>query len=182
MNKQEKAQEIDHLAESLKATPPLFVLEYRGLTVNQVSALRKKVRAASSRYKVVKNRLALRAVKGTPFESLSAHFSGPTAIAWAGKDPAALAKALDEFSKDNQGLSVRAGLIDGRLIDARAIKMLASLPSREVLVARLLSVLNAPMVRFVTVLKAPARNLVQAVDQIAKKKPQGAAPEAPPST
>ena len=181
MNKQEKAQEIDTLAEALKSAPPLFVLEYRGLTVNQVSALRKKVRAASSRYKVVKNRLALRAVKGTPFEPLSPHFTGPTAIAWAAKDPAALAKALDEFTKDNQGLTVRAGLVDGRLIDAPAIKALASLPSREVLIARLLGALNAPMVRLVTVLKAPARNLVLTVDQIAKSKPKGAAPEAPSS-
>ena len=183
MNKQEKGQEISSLAEALKAQPPLFVLEYRGLTVNQVSALRKKVRATASRYKVVKNRLALRAVKGTPFEALAPHFKGPTAIAYSTKDPAALAKALEEFSKDNQGVTVRAALVDGRVVDARAVKALASLPSREVLVSQLLTVLNGPMVRLLTVLKGPARNLVYAIDQIGKKKPSpGASPEAAPGS
>lgn len=183
MNKQEKEQEITRLSEALRANPPLFVLEYRGLTVNQVSALRKKVRATASRYKVVKNRLALRAVKGTPFEALSPHFKGPTAIAYSTEDPAALAKALAEFSKDNQGIAVRAGLVDGRVIDAQAVKALATLPSRSVLISQLLAVLNAPMTHLVRVLQGPARNLVMTVDQIARKKAsEGAAREATPAT
>ena len=177
MNKQEKAREIESLKSELQSQPPTFVLAYRGLTVNQVSALRKKVRAASSRYRVVKNRLALRVIKGTPYEGLAPHFAGPTAIATSSRDPAALAKALEEFTKDNQGLQVKAGLVDGRVIDPQAIKALASLPSREVLVSRLLSVLNAPMVRLVTVMKAPARGLVRVLDEIARKKEtQGTAP------
>src|SRR6058998_490128 len=170
MNKQEKAQEIEALKGELASTPPTFVLAYRGLTVNQVSLLRKKVRAASSSYRVVKNRLALRVIKGTPYEGLAAHFEGPTAIAYSSKDPAALAKALEEFTKDNQGFQIKAGLIDGRVVDPQAIKTLASLPSREVLVARLLSVLNGPMVRLVTVMKSPARGLVRALDEIARKR------------
>ena len=177
MNKQEKAREIESLRSELQSQPPTFVLAYRGLTVNQVSALRKKVRATSSRYRVVKNRLALRVIKGTPYEGLAPHFEGPTAIATCSKDPSALAKALDEFTKDNQGLQVKAGLVDGRVIDPQSIKALASLPSREVLVSRLLSVLNGPMVRLVTVMKAPARGLVRVLDEIARKKEtQGAAP------
>lgn len=170
MNKQEKAQEIEALRSELLSQPPTFVLAYRGLTVNQVSALRKKVRAASSRYRVVKNRLALRVIQGTPYEGLAPHFEGPTAIAYSSKDPAGLAKALEEFSKENQGLQVKAGLVDGRVIDPQAIKALASLPSREVLIARLLAVLNGPMVRLVTVMKAPARGLVRVLDEIARKK------------
>jgi large subunit ribosomal protein L10 len=170
MNKQEKSQEIEALKNELQSGPPTFVLAYRGLTVNQVSALRKKVRATSSRYRVVKNRLALRVIKGTPYEGLAPHFEGPTAIAYSSKDPAALAKALEEFTKDNQGLQVKAGLVDGRVVDQQAIKALASLPSREVLVARLLSVLNSPMVRLMTVMKAPTRGLVRALDEIARKK------------
>src|SRR2546428_2662966 len=182
MNKQEKNQEMEALKGVLQGQPPTFVLAYRGLTVNQVSALRKKVRAASSRYRVVKNRLALRVIKGTPYEGLAPHFAGPTAIATSSRDPAALAKALEEFTKDNQGLQVKAGLVDGRVIDPQAIKALASLPSREVLVSRLLSVLNAPMVRLVTVMKAPARGLVRVLDEIARKKEtQGTAP-APETT
>ena len=171
MNKQEKSQEIEALKSELQSKPPTFVLAYRGLTVNQVVALRKKVRATSSRYRVVKNRLALRVIKGTPYEGLAQHFEGPTAIAYSSKDPSALAKALEEFTKDNQGLQVKAGLVDGRVIDPQAIKALASLPTREVLVASLLAVLNGPMVRLVTVMKSPARGLVRALDEIARKKP-----------
>jgi len=183
MNKQEKTQEIEALKSALESRPPTFVLAYRGLSVNQVSALRKKVRATSSRYRVVKNRLALRVIKGTPYEGLAPQFEGPTAIAYSSKDPAALAKALEEFTKENQGLQIKAGLIDGRVVDLQAIKTLASLPSREVLVARLLSVLNGPMVRLVTVMKAPARNLVRALDEIARKKTKSdaAAPDAVPA-
>src|SRR5215510_15989086 len=132
MNKQEKSQEIESLRSELQAEPPTFVLAYRGLTVNQVSALRKKVRATASSYRVVKNRLALRVIKGTRYADLAPHFRGPTAIAYSRKDPSALAKALDEFTKDNQGLQVKAGLVDGRVIDAQAIKALAQLPPREV--------------------------------------------------
>src|SRR5881628_557383 len=142
MNKQEKTQEIEALRSALESRPPTFVLAYRGLSVNQVSALRKKVRATSSRYRVVKNRLALRVIKGTPYEGLAPHFEGPTAIATSDREPSALAKVLEDFTKDNQGLQVKAGLVDGRVIDTVGIKALASLPSREVLVARLLSVLN----------------------------------------
>jgi len=179
MNKQEKAREIESLRSELQSQPPTFVLAYRGLTVNQVSALRKKVRAASSRYRVVKNRLALRVIKGTPYEGLAPHFEGPTAIATSSKDPSALAKALEEFTKDNQGLQVKAGLVDGRVIDPQAIKALASLPSREVLVSWLLSVLNSPMTRLATVMKAPARGLVRVLDEIARKKETEGSASAP---
>ena len=170
MNKQEKTQEIEALKNELQSRQPTFVLAYRGLTVNQVSALRKKVRAASARYRVVKNRLALRVIQGTPYEGLAPHFEGPTAIAYSSKDPAALAKVLEEFIKENQGLQVKAGLVDGRVIDPQAIKALAALPPREVLVTLLLAALNAPMVRLVTVMKEPARGLVRVLDEIARKK------------
>lgn len=182
MNKQEKSQEIENLRSILKDAPPIFVLEYRGLSVNQVSALRKKVRAAQSRYKVVKNRLALRVLRDTALKDLAPHFRGPTAIATTGKDPSVLAKALAEFSKDNPGLSLRAGYVEGRLVDAAAIKTIAALPSREVLVSRLLGVLNGPMVRLLAALQSPARNLVVVLDQIAKQKEAaGAAAGAPPA-
>ena len=170
MNKQEKTREIEALKSELSSRPPTFVLAYRGLTVNQVSALRKKVRATSSRYRVVKNRLALRVIKGTPYEGLAPHFEGPTAIAYGSREPAALAKALEEFTRENQGLQLKAGLVDGRVIDAIGIKALASLPSREVLVTRLLWVLNGPMTRLVTVMKSPASGLVRAFHEIALKK------------
>jgi len=175
MNKQEKSQEIEALRQALEGTPPVFVLGQIGLTVGQSSALRKKVRATGSRYKVVKNRMALRALKDTPLEALAPHLKGPTAIAWSAKDAAGLAKALDEFMKDHQGLSLKAGLVDGRLLDPQALKALAMLPSREVLVGRLLGTLNGPLIRLLRVMSEPARTLVATLDQIAKQK------EAPPA-
>jgi large subunit ribosomal protein L10 len=187
MNRQEKASEVASLREAFKDGPPLFVLAYRGLTVNQIVTLRKKVRGISSRYRVVKNRLALLGLKETPLEPLSSHFEGPTAIAYGPQEPAALAKILDEFSKGNEGLTLKAGYVDGRVITSEEIRVLAALPSREVLVARFLGALQAPMSRLVRVLRAPARGLVQAMDQIAKKKqlagnePAPAA-ETPPQT
>ena len=176
MNKQEKTREVESLREALKGAPSTFVLSYRGLTVGQVSALRKKVRATSSRYRVVKNRLALRALRETPFEALAGELKGPTAIAYAAGDAAALAKVLDEFARENQGLQLKAGLVDGRVVTPAQIKAIADLPSREILVARLLSVLRAPMVRVVTVLQAPARGLVRAMDEIAKQKQAAGVP------
>ncbi len=170
MNKLEKQQEVESLRDALKGAPPTFVLAYRGLTVNQVSALRKKVRATASRYRVVKNRLALRVLKETPLQPLTGHFKGPTAIAYGAKDPSALAKVLEDFAKENQGLQVKAGWVDGRLIGAEGVMTLASLPPREVLVSRFMAILNAPMVRLVNVLRGPARGLVRAMDQIARKK------------
>jgi len=181
MNKQEKGQQIDALRQALEGAPPVFVLGQIGLTVGQASTLRKKVRATGSRYKVVKNRMALRALKDTPLAALAPHLKGPTAIAWSTKDVAALAKALDEFMKDHQGLSLKAGLVEGRMLDPQALKALASLPSREVLVARLLGVLNGPLVRLLRVMQEPARTLVATLEQIAKQKeasPAAAGPDA----
>lgn len=175
MNKQDKAREIDGLKTILGTAPPLFVLGYRGLTVNQVSALRKKVRATSARYRVVKNRLALRVLRDSALKDLAPHFTGPTAIAWGTRDPAALAKALEEFTKDHQGLTLKAGYIEGRLVDVRGIKAIAALPAREVLVAQLLGLLKAPMTRLVGVLKGPHRMVVRALDEIARKKPAAGA-------
>jgi large subunit ribosomal protein L10 len=177
MNKQEKGAEIEALQAVLKGGPAAFVLAPKGLTVNQVTTLRRKVRATQGEMKVVKNRLALRALKGTAFEPLSTHFKGETALAWTSADPAPLAKAIEEFAKDHQGLGIKAGLVDGRAILAAQIKVIADLPPRPMLVARLLSVLNGPMTRLVTVLKGPHRGAVRALDEIAKKKGAGAAPE-----
>jgi large subunit ribosomal protein L10 len=181
MNKQEKGAEIEALQAALKDGPAAFVLAPKGLTVNQVSTLRRKVRASQGQMKVVKNRLALRALKGTAFEPLSAHFKEETAIAWTSADPATLAKAIDEFAKDNQGLKIKAGLVDGRAVAAAQVKAIADLPSRPVLVARLLTVLNAPMTRLVTVLKGPHRGVVRAMDEIARKKGTGTVEAAPPA-
>jgi large subunit ribosomal protein L10 len=179
MNKQEKASEIDALKEALQSGPAAFVLAPKGLTVNQVSALRRKVRASQGRLKVVKNRLALRALKGSPFEPLAPHFKGETAIAWTAGDPAPLAKALDEFAKENQGLGIKGGLVEGKAIAAAGVKQIADLPPRPVLVARFIGLLKSPMTRLVTVLTGPHRSALMALNEIAKKR--GASAEGGPA-
>ena len=170
MNKQEKAAEIEALESALKSGPTAFILAPKGLTVNQVTALRRKIRATAGSYRVVKNRLALRAIKGSPLESLAAHFKGETAVAYSAADAAPLAKVIEDFSKDNQGLKIKAGLVDGRVVGLPEIRAIADMPPRPVLVARFLGVLMQPMTRLVRVLKEPHRGVLRAMDEIAKKK------------
>jgi len=176
MNKQEKAAEIDTLRSAFKSLPTAFVLAPKGLTVNQVTALRRKIRATSGDYRVVKNRLALRAIKGSPLESLAAHFKGETAVVYSGADASPLAKVIEDFSRDNQGLKIKGGLVDGRVVGLAEIRAIADMPPRPVLVARLLGALKQPMVRLVRVLKEPHRGVVRAMDEIAKQKGEGAVP------
>jgi large subunit ribosomal protein L10 len=180
MNKQEKASEIDALGAAVKGAPTAFVLAPKGLTVNQVSTLRRRIRASRGSFRVVKNRLALRAIKGSPLEGLAPHFKGETAIAYSAADPAPLAKVIQEFGKENQGLTIKAGFVDGRLVTPADIGAIADMPPRPILVARLCGVLMQPMVRLVTVLKSPHRDVVRVIDEIGRKKEGGEAAPAGP--
>ena len=185
MNRQEKAEEIASLNEAFKGGPSTFVLTYRGLTVNQVVSLRKQVRGASSQYRVIKNRLALRGLKETPLEVLIPHFKGPTALAYGSGEPTDLARVLEKFAKGHEGLSIKAGFVDGRIMSPEEFKVLANLPSREVLVSMFLGALQGPIGGLLRVMAGPARALVQTLDQIAKKKESdggGPSPESPPQS
>ncbi len=173
MNRREKEQEVESLRQSLKGINSAFLFGYRGLTVNQVSDLRARMRRSASTYKVLKNRLAVRAIESTQLEALKDHLVGPTAIAFNPGEPVALAKALTEFAKENPALEFRAGLLEGRPVGSADFQSLASLPSREVLVARFLGALTSPLVAFQRVLLAPIRDLAIALDQVAKKKQAG---------
>jgi large subunit ribosomal protein L10 len=174
MKREEKAREVEELADSLRGGPTTFILTGQGLTVNTMSDLRKQIRASSSRYRVVKNRLALRALKDTPLSPLAEHFRGPTAIAYSEGDAASLAKIIGDFARVNKNLRVKAGFVDGRILSAAETQALADLPPRPILMARFIGVLNAPMTRFINVLKGPARGLVRAMSEIARKKEPGA--------
>jgi len=178
MNKQEKVTEIERLTEALKGGPPAILVNQHGLTVNQVSSLRSKIRATSSRYRVIKNRLALRALKETPLAGLAEHMKGPTAIAYSEAEPAPLAKVIDEFGREHKGLQVKAGFVDGRIVGPDEVKILADLPPKPILVARFLSVLNAPMSKLLSVMNAPVRDLARVIDEIAKKKAADGSPPA----
>jgi len=175
LTKTEKTATLDQLAAALKGVDSAILFDYKGLNVPQVTELRRQVRAAKGQYKVVKNTLARRALKGTEFEPLSEFFQGTTAIVFTGTDPVALAKTLTTFAKTAPALTIKAAVVQGRKIQAAEVTELATLPGKPELYAKLLFLLNAPMVRLVTVLNAAPQALLNVLTQAEKKKGDEAA-------
>jgi len=165
-----KERLIDDYSRGFAASANAFVLGYRAMTVPQVDALRSKVRASGGRYQVVKNRLALIAVKDTKMASLAEHFDGPTAVAYSDRDIVGLAKVLADFAKGADILEFRAGLVDGTPVVGEDVKAIADLPSREVLIGKLLFLLQTPIARLVRDLGAITQQFVSALDQIRLQK------------
>ena len=170
MDRTEKRDMVASLSEGIGKASNAFLIDFTGITVPQVTELRDKIRATESEYIVVKNSLALLAIKDSPLVDLSEKFAGPTAIAYNSSDAVVLAKALKTFSKDVPALQFKGGLLDGQIVSSEQIKEIADLPSREELVSKLLFLLQSPIRNLVTVLNANVKNIAVVLDQIAAKK------------
>ena len=175
MKREEKKALVEVLNERLLEAKVAVLTDYRGLDTAAMNELRKNLREASVEYRVVKNTLMKRAVEGTEMALLTDHIAGPSAVALSFDDPVAPAKALIDFSEKNEALEVKLGILNGKILDRAELKALAKLPSREVLLGQLLSVMNGPARAFVTVLSAIPRDFLGVLNAIKEKKEKEAA-------
>ncbi|GBD40797.1 50S ribosomal protein L10 [bacterium HR39] len=160
MLRADKAKVVEDLRAVLSGTGVVVVTHYQGLTVAESSELRRRMREAGGRFKVVKNRLARRALEGTPFDGIAQFLSGPTALAWS-DDPVAAPKVVHEYAKKNEKLVIVGGALPRTILDAEAVRRLAELPGLDELRARIVGLLTAPAGRLVGILQAPAGQLAR---------------------
>jgi len=164
-NREDKKKDFEELRKALEAANNVFVTGFEKMTVDQDFNLRKTVRGAGGSYKVVKNNIADIASEGMPANEVLKNLKGMTSLAYTSADPVALAKALTAYAKTNPLFTFKAGVVQGRVIDVKAINELANLPSKEEIFSKLLYVINAPAQRLVSTLNAVGRNLAVVVDQ-----------------
>ena len=174
--RERKQEDLNALTEQLGNSKSAMIVGFNKLTVNKDQEFRNQLREAGAKYQVVKNTIARLAVKGTPYEDASEHFKGVTGIVWTENDPVVLSKTISKFIKDNADFyTLKAGIVDGRVVNQKQVEAIASLPSKEELISKLLFVINAQAQRIVTVINAVPRNLAVVIKQIGDQKPETAA-------
>lgn len=166
----EKEAQVSEIRDKLARANAAILADYRGLNVGQVTRLRRKLREAGVEYRVMKNTLIRLAARDVGLAGMEPYLQGPTAIALGYGDPVVPAKILSEFARDNKQLEIKAGVLQGRLIDAGGVKALADLPTREVILSRVLGGMRAPLAGMANVLVGPIRGFVYAVEALRKQK------------
>lgn len=162
----EKALVIAQTREQLESSQGTVLADYRGLTVKQLGQLRQRLAQSGVTLRVVKNTLIKRAADEAGIEGLDPYLTGPTAVAYSPDDPVAAAKVLAQAQREFRKMEIKAGILEKRAISADGVRELADLPSKEVLLGRVVGTLNAPIQRLAWVLNAPMANLARALDQI----------------
>ena len=175
-SREQKQRDLDALAEQFQSASAGMLIGFNKLTVAKDQELRRSLRDAGARYTVVKNTLARKAAEGTPFEKAADHFKGVTALALAEGDPVQLSKAISKFVKDNpEVFKFKAGVVEGRVVALRDVEALATLPSKEVMISKIMFLINAQAQRLATVISAVPRNLAVVVRLAGEQKGGGAA-------
>lgn len=170
ISRQKKEDIVAGLKEKFQNSQVIILTDYKGLNVAGMNRLRRKMQGAEGEFQVVKNTLAKRVTREIGLEGLDPYLQGPTAIASSTTDPVAPAKVLKEIAKEYKQLEIKAGVLDGRVVDIAAIKALADLPSREVLLGQVVGGMQAPLYGFASVLQGLLRNFVYALEAIREKK------------
>jgi large subunit ribosomal protein L10 len=174
LNLAEKKEVVAELSERLKQAQAVVLAEYRGITVEDITGLRKEARASGVYLRVLKNTLARRAVQGTPFEKLAAQMVGPLAYGIS-DDPVAAAKVLQAYAKKNEKLVIKGGAMPNVMMTAKEVGQLATMPSREELLAKLLGTMQAPIAKFVQTLNEVPGKFVRTVAAVRDQKEKAAA-------
>jgi large subunit ribosomal protein L10 len=170
VTKAKKTQQVEKLSKDLSNVSHMVVATYTKMTVAQDYELRKALRGAGAKYQVVKNTLAERAAKGTKVEGALKDLAGVTSIAYTTGDPVMMAKVLTKVAKDTPEFTFKVGVVEGRVVSIKEIESLATLPSREELLSKLLFLINAPAQRLATAINAVPLNLAVVIDQAVQQK------------
>ena len=166
----EKAETVAAIHQRLKSAKMAIVTEYRGLSVAHMTRLRREIRDASGEYQVIKNTLVRRALDGTAFGDLEKLLEGPNGWVFAYEDPVVLSKALVKFADDHDRLAIKGGVFEGRFMDPAGVKVLSQMPSKPVLQARLLAMINAPATQLVRLIQEPGARTVRLLESVRKSK------------